>query len=134
MTNLSHIETENSEISSNLQQVNVYTPKMPGQIIKKDASGRFFQKGSVANPKGRPKTKHYDTRTLLGFLKSKKLELVKIAVSEALSGNTPVLLKLLDKILPSLTETSITFEDWLKNTQKQIQELDQQNKTGTYGI
>ena len=102
-------------------------------IIRKD---NRFAKGTIANPKGRPKgSKNKNNLDVREYLNYNKIPLIKKAVSLALAGNVVLLAKLLDKIMPTLTENTVTFETWLRETQKQIGEIERERKaTGTYGI
>lgn len=60
-----------------------------------------FKKGQVANPNGRPKKPRLpdDVKEILA---TNSPALMKLACEEALAGNKRVLMKLLDKITPTL--------------------------------
>ncbi len=98
-------------------QLEVAPPKKRDYLIKK---------GEVRNPKGRPKGSHNKTTLLLNdILANNKDKLLKTAIKMANEGNAQVLCKLLDKILPTITETTninkgITFEDFVLNQLKRL--------------
>ena len=82
-----------------------------------------FEKGNkLSVGKGRPKGTESEATKLL---KSKSKEMMELALEQARKGNTSVLLKLIDKISPSLQHTQLeadVYNEYSDYTDEELQE------------